>query len=119
MEWKGTEIDIAVSYWGISRKGKSNDCSLGWNEMSWSLYCSDSKYSFVHDNKSTDIVVPRSSRIGVYLDHRVGILEFYSVSGTMNLLQRVQTTFTQALYPAFSVWGFGSSVRLRQNREIL
>ncbi|XP_046884756.1 tripartite motif-containing protein 16 [Hypomesus transpacificus] len=119
VEWKGTEIDIAVSYWGISRKGKSNDCSLGWNEMSWSLYCSDSKYSFVHDNKSTDIVVPRSSRIGVYLDHRVGILEFYSVSGTMNLLQRVQTTFTQALYPAFSVWGFGSSVRLRQNREIL
>lgn len=112
VEWKGTEIDIAVTYRGISRKGSSNVCSLGWNDMSWSLYCSDSKYSFVHDNRSADIAVPRSSRIGVYLDHRAGRLEFYSVSGSMNLLHRVQTTFAQPLYPAFSVWGFGSNVRL-------
>ncbi|XP_068582221.1 tripartite motif-containing protein 16-like [Cebidichthys violaceus] len=41
---------------------------------------------------------PRSSRVGVYLDHRAGILSFYSVSETMTLLHRVQTTFTQPLY---------------------
>ncbi|XP_041841989.1 E3 ubiquitin/ISG15 ligase TRIM25-like [Melanotaenia boesemani] len=37
-------------------------------------------------------------QIGVYLDHRAGILSFYSVSKTRTLLHRVQTTFTQPLY---------------------
>lgn len=111
--WNGTEIDVAVAYKGMNRKGKSNDCSLGWNSKSWSLYCSESKYSFVHDNKSTDLVVPKSSLIGVYLDHKAGTLDFYSVSDSnMTLLHRVQTTFKEPLYPAFSVWGFGSSIRL-------
>ncbi|KAK7921856.1 hypothetical protein WMY93_008758 [Mugilogobius chulae] len=41
---------------------------------------------------------PASDRIGVYLDHTAGRLDFYSVSGdTMTLLHRVQTTFTQPL----------------------
>ncbi|KAM3862976.1 tripartite motif-containing protein 16 [Diretmus argenteus] len=112
VDWKGTEIDVAVTYSGIGRKGNGNECSLGWNDKSWSLYCSESKYSFVHNNKSTDIAVPRSSHIGVYLDHKAGTLAFYSVSDSMHLLHRVQTTFTEPLYPAFSIWGFGSSIRL-------
>ncbi|XP_029926506.1 tripartite motif-containing protein 16 [Myripristis murdjan] len=112
VDWRGTETDVAVTYRGISRKGNGNDCSLGWNDKSWSLYCSESKYSFVHKNKSTDISVPQSSRIGVYLDHKAGILAFYSVSDSMHLLHRVQTAFTEPLYPAFSVWGFGSSIKL-------
>ncbi|KAM4591825.1 tripartite motif-containing protein 16 [Odontesthes bonariensis] len=112
VDWRGTEIDVGVTYRGIRRKGNSNDCSLGWNDKSWSLYCSDSKFSFVHNNKSKDISAPTSSRIGVYLDHTAGTLAFYSVSDGMRLLHRVQTTFTEPLYPAFSVWGFGSSIRL-------
>uniref|UniRef100_A0A3P9BJQ5 B box-type domain-containing protein n=1 Tax=Maylandia zebra TaxID=106582 RepID=A0A3P9BJQ5_9CICH len=47
---------------------------------------------------------PRSSRVGVYLDHRAGILSFYSVSETMTLLHRVQTTFTQPLYAGLLVY---------------
>ncbi|XP_069548768.1 tripartite motif-containing protein 16 isoform X2 [Brachyistius frenatus] len=112
VNWKGTEIDVAVTYRGIWRKGNTNDCSLGWNDKSWSLYCSDSKFSFVHNNKSKDIPAPKSSRIGVYLDYAAGTLAFYSVSESMRLLHKVQTTFTEPLYPAFSVWGFGTSVRL-------
>ncbi|XP_069000762.1 tripartite motif-containing protein 16 isoform X1 [Embiotoca jacksoni] len=112
VNWKGTEIDVAVTYRGIRRKGNTNDCSLGWNDKSWSLYCSDSKFSFVHNNKSKDIPAPMSSRIGVYLDYAAGTLAFYSVSESMRLLHKVQTTFTEPLYPAFSVWGFGTSVRL-------
>ncbi|XP_023119716.2 tripartite motif-containing protein 16 [Amphiprion ocellaris] len=112
VDWKGTEIDVAVTYRGIRRKGNGNDCSLGWNDRSWSLYCSDSKFSFVHNNKSKDIQAPTSPRIGVYLDHAAGTLAFYSVSENMRLLHRVQTTFTEPLYPAFSVWGFGTSIRL-------
>ncbi|XP_056148371.1 tripartite motif-containing protein 16-like [Lampris incognitus] len=112
VDWRGTEIDVAVTYRGIRRKGNGNECSLGWNDKSWSLYCSESKYSFVHNNKSIDIAVPSATRIGVYLDHKAGTLAFYSVSESMQLLHQVQTSFRETLYPAFSVWGFGSSVRL-------
>ncbi|XP_012735967.2 tripartite motif-containing protein 16 [Fundulus heteroclitus] len=112
VDWRGTEIDVAVTYKGIRRKGNGNDCSLGWNNKSWSLYCSDSKFTFVHNNKSKDLSVPVSSRIGVYLDHAKGILAFYGVSDGMRLLHKIQTVFTEPLYPAFSVWGFGSTIKL-------
>ncbi|XP_077585565.1 tripartite motif-containing protein 16 [Stigmatopora nigra] len=112
VNWKGSEIDIAVAYRGIFRKGDINVCSLGLNDKSWSLYCSESKFSFVHNNKSTDLPVPRSSRIGVYLDHAAGVLAFYSVSEAMKLLYLTRTTFTQPVYPAFSVWGYGTTIRL-------
>ena len=111
-EWRGdNEVSIAMSYKSIRRKGEDKDRALGCNEKSWSLDCSSSSYSFSHNNRITKIPVPPSSRIGVYLDHRAGTLSFYSVSDTMTLLHRVQTTFTQPLYPAFGV-GIGSSVKL-------
>ncbi|XP_030627804.1 tripartite motif-containing protein 16 [Chanos chanos] len=112
VDWTGTEVDIAVTYKDISRKGNSNTCSFGWNDKSWSLYCSESKYSFSHNSKSTTLALPKSSRIGVYLDHRAGTLAFYSVSDTMTLLHRIQTTFTEALYPGFGIWGYGTTVHL-------
>ncbi|KAJ8278283.1 hypothetical protein GJAV_G00085910 [Gymnothorax javanicus] len=108
-EWSEGVVHIALSYKEISRKGKGDECILGHNK-SWALFCSPSSYSFRHNNKSTDIPVPSSSRIGVYLDLRAGTLSFYSISDTMTLLHRVQTTFTQPLYPAFVV--YNSSVKL-------
>ncbi|XP_061086115.1 tripartite motif-containing protein 16-like isoform X2 [Conger conger] len=113
-EWSGGDddgVEIAVTYKDISRKGEGHDAVLGRNDKSWSLSCSAFGYSFWHNNESTDIPVPPSSRIGVYLDHRAGTLSFYSVSDTMILLHRVQTTFTQPLYPAFGVL-YGSSIKL-------
>ncbi|KAJ8246600.1 hypothetical protein GJAV_G00253290 [Gymnothorax javanicus] len=112
-EWRGDYgVYIAVSYKEISRKGKGDDCILGHNYKSWALRCSPSRYSFLHNNEGTKIPVPSSSRIGVYLDHRAGTLSFYSVSDTMTLLHRVQTTFTQPLYPGFRVYYYNSSVKL-------
>ncbi|XP_061112556.1 tripartite motif-containing protein 16-like isoform X1 [Conger conger] len=110
-ERSGGGVSIAVSYKEISRKGEGDDIEMGCNNKSWSLFCSLSSYSFRHNNVDTKIPVPSSSRIGVYLDHRAGTLSFYSVSDTMTLLHRVQTTFTQPLYPGFRVW-FGSSLKL-------
>lgn len=112
VEWRGTEADVAVTYKGIRRKGNANECSLGSNDKSWSLYCSESKCTFNHGGQSTDIPGPVSSRIGVYLDHPMGILAFYSLTPSMRLLHRVQTVFTEPLYPAFSVWGFGTTIKL-------
>ncbi|XP_064190298.1 tripartite motif-containing protein 16-like isoform X5 [Anguilla rostrata] len=108
----GGEVHIAVSYKEINRKGGSDDSVLGRNNKSWSLCRSGSSYRFFHNNVSTEIPVPPSSRIGVYLDHGAGTLSFYSVSDTMTLLHRVQTTFTQPLYPGFWVRNVGSSVKL-------
>ncbi|XP_078143682.1 E3 ubiquitin/ISG15 ligase TRIM25-like isoform X1 [Centroberyx gerrardi] len=95
VEWSGREVSIAVAYKDISRTG--DECEFGCNDKSWAL---DYFYNqFRHNNIKTPIPGPRSSRVGVYLDHRAGILSFYSVSETMTLLHRVQTTFTQPLYP--------------------
>ncbi|KAJ8278223.1 hypothetical protein GJAV_G00085270 [Gymnothorax javanicus] len=113
-EWGGYDgVYVAASYKEISRKGWGDDSALGFNNKSWALFCSPSSYSFWHNTKSTVIpAVPSSSRIGVYLDHRAGTLSFYSVSDTMTLLHRVQTTFTQPLYPGFLFPNYMSSVKL-------
>ncbi|KAG7455068.1 hypothetical protein MATL_G00252530 [Megalops atlanticus] len=108
-EWSGGVVYIAVSYKEVNRKGIRNDCKLGRNDKSWSLQCSPSQYSFYHNNDSTEIPTP--SRIGVYLDHEAGTLSFYSISNTMTFLHRVQTTFTQPLYPGFCL-NKGSTVKL-------
>ncbi|XP_076126749.1 tripartite motif-containing protein 16-like isoform X1 [Alosa pseudoharengus] len=99
---------IAVSYKSISRKGGGNNL-FGWNDQSWSLDHSSSTFS--HNNKKTNLPLVASSRIGVYVDHSAGTLAFYSISDTMTLLHRVQTTFTHTLYPGFNIHP-GSSVTL-------
>ncbi|XP_065118110.2 E3 ubiquitin/ISG15 ligase TRIM25-like [Paramisgurnus dabryanus] len=105
VEWRGN-VDISVSYKSISRKGEGYKCLFGFNDQSWSLCCCDSSCSFFHNNIKTVLpVVLRSSRIGVYVDHSAGSLSFYSVSDTMTLIHRVNTTFTKPLYPGFYVYG--------------
>ncbi|XP_016103361.1 tripartite motif-containing protein 16-like [Sinocyclocheilus grahami] len=111
IEWSGC-VRTSVSYKSISRKGSGNECVFGRNDQSWSLFCSPTRYSFRHNNIQTDLSVKSiSRRIGVFVDHSAGTLSFYSVSDTMSLIHTVQTTFTQTLYPGFSVL-YGSSVKL-------
>ncbi|KAL7386588.1 hypothetical protein ABVT39_010679 [Epinephelus coioides] len=99
VEWRGRGVYVAVAYKNISRvPEESNECQFGHNDKSWSLDCHTNSYKFWYNNVQTPVSGPRSSRVGVYLDHSAGILSFYSVSGTMTLLHRVQTTFTQPLY---------------------
>ncbi|XP_017542387.1 tripartite motif-containing protein 16-like isoform X2 [Pygocentrus nattereri] len=100
----GGVVCISVSYKGISRKGRGNDCGFGGNSQSWSLRVSPS-LTFWHNSIQTKILGPSSSRIGVYVDHSAGTLSFYSVSDTMTLLHTVHTTFTQPLYAGFYVKG--------------
>ncbi|XP_030609606.1 tripartite motif-containing protein 16-like [Archocentrus centrarchus] len=98
VEWRGRGVNVAVTYKNISRAGLIYECVLGNNDKSWGLRCDTNSYTFWHNNVHTVLSGPRSSRVGVYLDHRAGILSFYSISETMTLLHRVQTTFTQPLY---------------------
>ena len=111
-------VDIAVSYKNIRRKGDYNrrECLFGNNDRSWSLcfnsYPDFSSCTFTHNSIETELpFIPKSRKIGVYVDHRAGTLSFYSVSDKMSLIHRVQTTFTQPLYPGFRVI-YGTCMKL-------
>ncbi|XP_050925107.1 protein NLRC3-like [Lates calcarifer] len=117
VEWRG-EVDISVSYRGIRRKGDS-DCRFGLNDQSWSLRCSDDGFSVCHNNMKTSISSSSSSsssvsnRVAVYVDCPAGSLSFYRVSSDSLIhLHTFNTTFTEPLYPGFTVWSIGSSVSL-------
>uniref|UniRef100_A0A9J7Y2V7 Uncharacterized protein n=1 Tax=Cyprinus carpio carpio TaxID=630221 RepID=A0A9J7Y2V7_CYPCA len=113
-EWSGNEAVISVSYEGISRKGW-RDCQFGFDDKSWSLKCSDNRFTVRHNSNYTDLpaVCSSSNRIGVYVDVITGSLSFYSVSDTHTLkhLHTLNTTFTEPLYAGFGVY-YGSSVTL-------
>ncbi|XP_064871598.1 tripartite motif-containing protein 16-like [Oncorhynchus nerka] len=111
VEWTGV-VYTAVSYKDISRTETGNDGRFGSNNKSWSLKCYSDGYWFRHNNVETKVSGPQSSRVGVYLDHKAGTLSFYSVSDTMTLLHRVQTTFTQPLYPGFWLYDYNGSAEL-------
>ncbi|XP_067462878.1 tripartite motif-containing protein 16-like [Thunnus thynnus] len=110
VEWSGLGVYVAVAYKNISRAGKSNESRFGFNDKSWALDCYTNSYTFWFNNVLTPVSGPRSSRVGVYLDHRAGILSFYSISETMTLLHRVQTTFTQPLYAGLWLKDFSNNL---------
>ncbi|XP_039662941.1 tripartite motif-containing protein 16-like [Perca fluviatilis] len=106
-------VSVAVAYKNISRAGASFECGFGYNDKSWALDCYNNSYTFWSNNVETPVSGPESSIVGVYLDHSAGILSFYSVSETMTLLHRVQTTFTQPLYAGLRLnWSFRDSAKL-------
>ncbi|XP_028448278.1 tripartite motif-containing protein 16-like [Perca flavescens] len=104
VEWRGEVIYVAVSYKNVTRAGSSNACRFGLNDKSWALRCDNNSFKLLYKNVRTPVPGPWSSRVGVYLDHSAGTLSFYSVSDTMTLLHRVQTTFTQPLYAGLSFY---------------
>uniref|UniRef100_A0A673I9U9 Uncharacterized protein n=1 Tax=Sinocyclocheilus rhinocerous TaxID=307959 RepID=A0A673I9U9_9TELE len=117
-EWSGNDPEIAVAYKEIQRKGVSwsYDCVFGYNVNSWSLICSDHRFTVRHNDKETVISAASDSckRVGVFLDESAGSLSFYSVSDTHTLthLHTFTHTFTQPLHAGFRVYYNNSSVSL-------
>ncbi|KAM3870716.1 uncharacterized protein ACN63O_004795 [Diretmus argenteus] len=111
------EVEIGMTYSGIGRKGKGEDCRIGGSEKSWRANCSDERYSLWHNNRGTIIPTPSTSsynRVGVYLDWPAGTLSFYRVSSDSLIhLHTFTSTFTEPLYPVFGL-DIGSSVSLCQ-----
>lgn len=110
MEWRGRGVCVAVTYEDISRNAMENDCRFGWNDKSWALYCGSSSYAFCYNKDCSSVFGPGSFRLGVYLDHRAGVLSFYSISEFMTLLYKVRTTFTAPLHAGVWVVGCGTTV---------
>ncbi|XP_014878384.1 tripartite motif-containing protein 16-like [Poecilia latipinna] len=109
VEWGGSAFRVAVSLKNFGNVRQVNESVFGSNSNSWALRCDEKSYIFIHNDVRTPVPGPVSSRIGVYLDHRAGVLCFYSISGTMTLLHRVQTRFTQPLYAGISLYHGGSA----------
>ncbi|XP_016090388.1 NACHT, LRR and PYD domains-containing protein 5-like [Sinocyclocheilus grahami] len=118
-EWSGN-VYISVTCKGISRKGESDDCLLGYNEKSWSLNSFNNSFFVRHSNKITEISVPshRPKKVGVYLNWSAGTLSFYSISDTHTLthLHTFDSTFTEPLCAGFGVYS-GSSVSLCEIKQ--
>ncbi|XP_046883650.1 E3 ubiquitin/ISG15 ligase TRIM25-like [Hypomesus transpacificus] len=110
VEWSG-RVGIAVSYKDISRTESGSPSKFGYNDKSWCLEYSGKSFYFRHNNVET-VTSSFGSRVGVYLDHMAGTLSFYSISDTIILIHRVQTTFTQPLYPGFACWSLRSTAKL-------
>ncbi|XP_039671196.1 tripartite motif-containing protein 16-like [Perca fluviatilis] len=111
VEWRGNGVHVAVAYKNICGGGSLNE--FGQNKISWVLKCDRRRYHFWYNKVQTSLSGPQSSRVGVYLDHRAGLLSYYSVSDTMTLLYRVQTTFTQPLYAGLQLYyRFGDTAEL-------
>ncbi|KAL0151151.1 hypothetical protein M9458_053664 [Cirrhinus mrigala] len=102
-EWSGCNVHISVSYKEIKREGVGYECWFGCNDKSWSLICSDHRFTAHHNNKDTMISADSSKRVGVFVDVSAGTLSFYSVSDTHKLthLHTFTHTFTQTLYAGF------------------
>ncbi|XP_068076311.2 NACHT, LRR and PYD domains-containing protein 3-like [Danio rerio] len=114
IDWSGDDhVCISVSYKSIRRKRRGVECWFGYNDQSWSLLCSSSRFIFSHNHTHTDLPVkPLSRRIGVFVDDSAGTLIFYNIyRDTMSLIHSVQTTFTEPLCPGFGL-SPGSSVKL-------
>ncbi|XP_074506186.1 tripartite motif-containing protein 16-like [Sebastes fasciatus] len=111
VEWRGRGVNVAVAYKSIRRAG-GGECYFGYNDKSWMLHCNKNSYRFWYNKVQTPVSGPLSSRVGVYLDHSAGILSFYSVSETMTLLHRVQTTFTEPLYAGLWLLDYGDTAEL-------
>ncbi|KAL0149925.1 hypothetical protein M9458_054757 [Cirrhinus mrigala] len=115
-EWSGNYTEISVSYKEIKRKGMSDDCEFGRNMNSWSLICSDHRFTALHNKNPTHISAGSvsSKRVGVYVDVSGGTLSFYSVSDTHKLthLHTFTHTFTQTLHPGFGLPNSNCSVSL-------
>uniref|UniRef100_A0A3B5A3B3 B30.2/SPRY domain-containing protein n=1 Tax=Stegastes partitus TaxID=144197 RepID=A0A3B5A3B3_9TELE len=104
VEWRG-KVKISVSYRGIRRRGDISDCVFGWNDQSWTLFCSDDGFSVRHNNRKTSIRSSVSNRVSVYVDCPAGTLSFYRVSSDSLIhLHTFNTTFTEPLYPGFGFW---------------
>ncbi|XP_034034514.1 LOW QUALITY PROTEIN: tripartite motif-containing protein 16-like [Thalassophryne amazonica] len=105
VKWSGGKrVCVAVACRNIQRTGYISECRFGYNDLSWALYYDRNTYHFRHNGIGTVVPGPRASTIGVYLDHRAGVLSFYNVSETMTLLHRVQTTLPHMLHAGLCLY---------------
>uniref|UniRef100_A0A8C6WK39 Zgc:195001 n=1 Tax=Neogobius melanostomus TaxID=47308 RepID=A0A8C6WK39_9GOBI len=61
------------------RKAQDGSCGLGENALSWGVGWSGSCYQVWHNSENTDIAMPLTPRLGIYVDQPAGIIKFLYV----------------------------------------
>uniref|UniRef100_A0A8C6SPI9 Uncharacterized protein n=1 Tax=Neogobius melanostomus TaxID=47308 RepID=A0A8C6SPI9_9GOBI len=114
VDWSGEDIDIAVSYRGIRRRGYSEESRFGDNDQSWSLRIKKGEYSVLHNERAIIEIrhssagryrwdVP-SGKVGVFLDSEAGALSFYRIiKGDLIHFHTFSSSFTEPLFPGFGL----------------
>uniref|UniRef100_G3PZC6 B30.2/SPRY domain-containing protein n=1 Tax=Gasterosteus aculeatus TaxID=69293 RepID=G3PZC6_GASAC len=105
VRWKG-RVQIGVRYRGINRRGDGDNCCIGRNDQSWSLFCTAQSFTAWHNNEPEEVPVPPpdSNRMALYLDWPAGTVSFYLLpsvgpSAKRTHLHTFHCTFSGALYP--------------------
>ncbi|XP_008420138.1 NACHT, LRR and PYD domains-containing protein 12-like isoform X2 [Poecilia reticulata] len=117
-EVEGTSVkNMGVAFQEVKRTGC--DFQMDWSDKTWMLHnYLLHGFTFRHGHQSVYVPItfmdeqaflarPQPMRVGMFLDWPAGILCFYWVSGdTRTLLHTFHSTFTEPVYPAFTVQAF-------------
>ncbi|KAK7899630.1 hypothetical protein WMY93_020483 [Mugilogobius chulae] len=111
VEWSGLGVSVGVAYNDIRRTGP--DSGFGNNDKSWVLDCTiNESYVYRHKSGRRTLSPCQSCRVGVYVDHKAGLLRFYQVSETNKLIHEVNIKFTQPLYAGIGVNYYGATAEM-------
>lgn len=101
--------EVSVCYRDVANP---DECRFGLSSRSWTVVCSESGFTAVHDSQVVGRKKGPANRVAVDLDHTNGILAFYKVTfGQLVLIHRFRSTFSEPLYAGFRMW-VSSSVKL-------
>ncbi|XP_054881156.1 LOW QUALITY PROTEIN: NACHT, LRR and PYD domains-containing protein 4C-like [Poeciliopsis prolifica] len=117
-EVEGTSVkNLGVAFQEVKRKGCN--FQMDWSNKTWMLHnYLLHGFTFRHGHQEVYVPItfiddqgfvarPRPMRVGLFLDWPAGILCFYWLSGdTRTLLHTFHSTFTEPVYPAFTVQAF-------------
>ncbi|XP_053707122.1 tripartite motif-containing protein 16 [Synchiropus splendidus] len=111
-------VVVGVVAESAPRKGNEGPSGLGENDRSWGVGWSGSCYQVWHNSENTDILLPLTPVIGVYVDQPAGIIKFLLVEedGEMRLLHKFKVNVQDKLFPG--VWvGANSNCVLRKKEQ--
>ncbi|XP_066446402.1 tripartite motif-containing protein 14-like [Eleutherodactylus coqui] len=95
---------VGMCYPSIDMRGQQS--YIGYNNKSWCLWRSYSKYSVIHDSKEIQFPhITSCNRVRICLDYEAGRLSFYELCDPIRHLHTFTASFTEPLHAVLHVYG--------------